>query len=102
MYKFLIGASSPPSPGLLRRVYDYRISNKILWFHLRGIYLLCIPEAKVLAVLREAYNDSGHWGKAGILARLRGLCYWPGQSQDVDRYISGCIEYARYGPATRL
>ena len=60
VYKFLTSTSSPPSPGLLRRAYNYRISNKILWFHLRGTYLPCIPEAKVLAVLREAHDDSGH------------------------------------------
>ena len=102
VYKFLTGAFSSPSPRLVRRAYDFRISsNGILWIHLRGTYLPCIPEAKILAVLREAHDDAGHWGKAGTLARLRGLCYWPGQSQDVDRYISGCIECARHGPATR-
>lgn len=62
--------------------------------------LPCIPESKVLSVLIEAHDDSGHWAKAGTLARLRS-CYWPGQSQDVKRYIAGCLECARHGPATR-
>lgn len=52
--------------------------------------LPCIPESKVLSVLIEAHDDSGHWAKAGTLARLR-TCYWPGQSQDVKRYIAGCL-----------
>ena len=60
----------------------------------------CIPEAKVLTILREAHDNSGHWAKAGTCDRIRGY-YWPGQSQDVEKYIAGCLECAKHGPATR-
>ena len=55
----------------------------------------------MLIVLREVHDDEGHWGKTATLARLRGLAYWPEQTVDVERYIAGCTDCARYGPATR-
>ena len=90
-----------PSSSLLRETFEYRIVEDILWKHQREYYLPCIPEGKVLAVLQEAHDSSGYWAKTGTMARLRGRCYWPGQSQDVERYITGCLECARHGPATR-
>ena len=90
-----------PSPILIREAFDYRIVSDILWKHRREYYLPCIPESKVLAVLTEAHDQSGHWAKAGTMARLKGRCYWPEQSRDVERYIAGCIDCARHGPATR-
>ena len=92
-----------PKASLLKKAFDYRIWNDILWIHGDniGTFLPCIPESKVLTVLTEAYDGSGHWAKAGTMARIRGRCYWPGQSQDVEGYIAGCIEYAKHGPAVR-
>lgn len=52
-------------------------------------------------VLREVHDDEGHWGKTATLVRLRGLAYWPEQTVDVERYIAGYTDCARYGPATR-
>jgi len=71
------------------------------WIHHRSHYLPCIPEAKIRSVLLEAHDQAGHWAETGTLARLRGLCYWPNQSEDVEKYIAGCLECARHGPATR-
>ncbi len=90
-----------PSAELLREAFCYRIVNGILWKHQREYYLPCIPESKVLTVLKEAHDNNGHWAKTGTMARLRGRYYWPGQSQDVERYIAGCLDCARHGPATR-
>ena len=56
-------------------------------------------ESKVLAILREVYDHSGHWAKAGTLEKLQGPAYWPGQSDDVEIYIAGCVDYARHSPA---
>ncbi len=103
IYRFLLDQhEEPPSATFLRKAFNYRIRNEILWIHRHAdTYLPCIPERKVLAVLTEAHDQSGHWAKTGTLARLRGQCYWPDQSQDVERYIAGCLECARHGPATR-
>ncbi len=86
---------------LIRRAFNYRIINDILWKHHQESYLPCIPEGKVLVVLKEVHDESGHWAKTGTMARLRGRYYWPGQTQDVERYIAGCLDCARHGPATR-
>ena len=100
-YKFLRGSLSEVPPGLIPKAYDFRIVGDILWIYHKEVYLPCIPEGKVLQVLREAHDKGGHWAKTGTMAKLRGVSYWPNQSQDVERYIAGCIECARHGPATR-
>jgi len=100
-YKFHLGLIEAPSAGLVRRAFDYRIVGDILWIHRRGLYLPCVPEKKVLQVLIEAHDQGGHWAKTGTMAKLRGRCYWPDQSQDVERYIAGCLDCAHHGPATR-
>ena len=91
------------SPGVTAKALDYRIDTPsgILWKHHRNTWLPCIPESKVLSVLRMVHDSAGHWGRSGTLAKLRGYAYWPDQSQDVGRYIAGCIECARHGPAVR-
>ena len=50
---------------------------------------------------RGAHDHGGHWGEEGTLAKLRTLVYWPGQSEDVEKYIKECLECAGHGPATR-
>ena len=60
-----------------------------------------MPETRVVTLLREAHDHSGHWGKKGTLTKLRGHVYWPHQSTDVERYIAGCIQCARHAPAQR-
>ena len=52
-------------------------------------------------MVHDVHNQAGHWGKAGTLAKLRGYAYWPDQSQGVERYIAGCLDCARHGPAMR-
>ena len=101
IYTFLLGHTHTLTPILVRKALDYRIVDNILWIHRGDSYMPCIPEGKVRAVLIEAHDQSGHWAKTGTIARLRGKCYWPGQSKDVERYIAGCLDCARYGPATR-
>ena len=97
----MLGQHEQASAELLKEAFRYRVVGDILWKHHREFYLPCIPEAKVLTVLKEAHDDSGHWAKTGTMARLKGRCYWPDQSQDVERYIAGCLDCARHGPATR-
>ena len=62
IYRFLHDeyATMSPSVILIRRAFDYRIVNDILWKHQREYYILCVPESKVLAVLQEAHDQSGH------------------------------------------
>lgn len=86
-------------PHSATRALDYRVdkSTGILWKCHRNAWLPCIPESKVLYVLRMVHDQAGHWGKAGTLAKLRGYAYWPDQAQDVERYLAGCMECAKHG-----
>ena len=92
-----------PSAALLRKAFHYRKQGNILWIYRSNseTYLPCIPEGKALSVLTEAHDQNGHWAKTGTMARLRNFCYWPGQANDVERYIEGCLACAQHGPATR-
>jgi hypothetical protein len=101
IYEFLTNSAPVPSTKVMKNAMIYRVVNEVLWIHHRSRYLPCIPEAKIRSVLLEAHDQAGHWAKTGTLARLRGLCYWPNQSEDVEKYIAGCLECARHGPATR-
>ena len=101
IYRFLDGSFSTPSAALIRKAISYQLVNSILWIHRGEFYLSSVPEGKVLDLLTEAHDKSGHWAKAGTVAHLRGKCYWPGQSSDVEKYIAGCLDCAPHGPATK-
>ena len=90
-------------PDAVVRALDYRVdtSSGILWKYHRQVWLPCVPESVVLSVLRAVHDQAGHWGKAGTMSKLRGNAYWPNQAQDVERYIAGCLDCARHGPAAR-
>lgn len=82
---------------------NYRVDpdTGLLYIFRHGFHLFCIPETKILSVLRLVHDQAGHWGKQGTLAKLRGFAYWPAQSTDVKNYIRGCLQCARHGPATK-
>ena len=102
VYKFLNDTVSNPSAKLLKKALNYRLLSNTLWIYRHETHLPCVPEGKVLLILQEVHDNSGHWAKTGTVARLREHgYYWPGQAQDVERYIAGCIECAKHGPATR-
>lgn len=71
--KFLV------EPKAFFKAMDYRIdsSSKFLWNDHRNSYLPCIPEGKVLGLLRKAHDKDGYWAKERTLANLQGLVYWP-------------------------
>lgn len=58
---------------------SYRVDSSIgiLWKYYRSQWLSCIPESKVLFVLRMVHDEAGYWAKVGIMAKLRGHIYWP-------------------------
>ena len=91
------------TPYECTQALSYRLDaiTGILWKDHRGSLLPCIPESLVLSILRATHDDAGHWAKAGTMAKLREFVYWPDQTQDVERYIAGCMACARHGPATR-
>lgn len=103
VYRFLQSGHIPDVDYLrrahfLRTCLEYRIDidNNVLWkYHARtGLVLPCIPETKVSSVLYEVHDLCGHWGKEGTLTKLIRHAYWPGQSTDVEKYMTGCIQYA--------
>jgi hypothetical protein len=87
------------SPSKMRTTLDYRIEEGRLWRTVKGETLMCIPESKVALILKQAHDESGHWGKEGTLSKLKGKAYWPGKSTDVERYLAGCIHCIRHSPA---
>lgn len=103
VYRILTDKQPQLNSGEFSRSMDYRVDPQtgILWKYHKGTYLPCIPETKVLQVLRVAHDEGGHWAKQGTLAKIRGFVYWPSQSTDVERYIRGCLECAKHGPATK-
>src|SRR5215469_630394 len=85
-----------------RWVENMEVKDGYLWkFHPKYGPLLCIPEDKVRSILHEAHDQSGHFGKTGTLAKLTRWVYRPKQSDDVDRYIDGCIYCVQHAPAQR-
>lgn len=47
-------------PGELPRAMDYRIDpTGILWKCHKQVYLPCIPESKVLEVLKKTHDEGG-------------------------------------------
>ncbi len=101
IYKFLMKHNEANYKKAGDIVWEFETIGDILWIHRRGAFLPCVPETKVLSVLKEVHDDDGHWAKTGTIARLRGLCYWPNQATDVEKYIMGCLACAQHGPATR-
>jgi hypothetical protein len=102
VHRFLRNGNSPSSKTF-RESMSYRLDPEtdILWISRGNFMMPCIPEAKVRTILAQVHDNGGHWGKAGTLAKLKDLAYWPNQSEDVAKYIAGCMECARHGPATR-
>ena len=94
--------SARAQKSFFNKILDFRLdANGLLWIHHQERHLPCIPEGKVSAILQEAHDHSGHWGKLGTMSKLVGHAYWPSQSTDVERYIQGCLQCARHAPAAR-
>ena len=107
-YAFLVYGHMPvdseatPTKSFFTNILNYRVDRSgVLWKNHQGRVLPCIPESMVSRVLYTAHDLSGHWGKAGTLAKLTGYSYWPSLSTDVEQYIKGCLECARHAPSTR-
>jgi transposase InsO family protein len=43
-------------------------------------------------IISEAHHELGHQGKAKTYLRIAGSCYWPKMYQDVEEYVTTCIE----------
>jgi hypothetical protein len=82
----------------MKRFFDYRIIENILWIHRENF---CISKKKILNVLREAHDNSDHWVKADIIAKIHDTCYWSEMILDVKRYIIECLKCAKHESARR-
>lgn len=98
IYRFLDESLEASSAAL---ILGYRMVRGILWVHCGDLYLSCVPESKVLDLLTEAHNKSGHLAKTSTMVHLQRKCYWPGEAFDVEKYIAGCLDCAQHGSATR-
>lgn len=58
-------------------------------------------EYHLTQTLYLAHDRAGHWGKDATLARLRGHCYWPNQSDDVEKYVASCYSCGLHAPSIR-
>ena len=101
IYELLIDKSNTFSSWIIKKSFDYRIVNDILWIHHEKNYLSCILEARVLQIFQKTHDDSEHWEKTNTLIKLRDQCYWSSQTQNVERYIVECIDCARHDCVTR-
>ncbi len=101
IYFFLRDQRQDVTASLMKRTFDYRLMNDILWIHREDFYLSCILEKKVLNVLRETHDNSDHWVKTDIIAKVHDTCYWSDMIFDVERYIAECLKCARHEFARR-
>ena len=71
--------------GLLVRRYEDSDTN-------RTIRQAIVPQSKRREVLKFSHDvqTSGHLGMKKTLSKVRQNYYWPGVSQDVKIYVSGC------------
>ncbi len=101
IYKILTKNSISIFALQIKKVFNYWIFNNVLWIYWRELYLFCILKSKILMILREAHDDNDHWAKIETLVRLKDLCYWLNQSQNVEKYIADCLKCAHHESATR-
>ena len=86
-----------PSFEIFNKAMIYRMNDQsILWIYHRDIYLSCIPEKRVLNLLKTAHDQNKHWNKQDILTKLKESVYWSSQSANVKRYIQRCLQCARH------
>jgi hypothetical protein len=101
IYFFLKNQRQDVTVSLMRRTFDYRLVNDILWIHREDFYLSCISEKKMLNVLRDAHDNSSHWIKIDIIAKIHDTCYWSEMILDVERYMTECLKCVRHESARR-
>lgn len=56
----------------------------------KEIYQLVLPEVLREDVLTSLHDDHGHQGIERTTDLVRRRCYWPGMSQDVERWCKNC------------
>lgn len=61
----------------------------------------CVREEYVRDILREAHDESGHFGWEKMMKILRNRVWWKDMSSDVRVYVDGCLTCAKFGPAIR-
>ncbi len=101
IYFFLKEQRQDATAFLMRRSFDYRLIDDILWIHRENFYLSCISEKKVLNVLCETHDNSNHWTKASTIANIHDTCYWSKMTLDVKRYIAKCLKCVKHKSARR-
>ncbi len=102
IYFFLREQRQDVAALLMKRSFDYRLVNDILWIHREDFYLLCIFEKKMLNILRNAHDNSDHWAKVDIIAKIHESCYWSKMILNVERYIAECLKCDRHESARRF
>ena len=51
---------------------------------------LVIPPSLVIDVLRLSHDKIGHPGRDKMTAFIRDRFFWPGMSQDIEKWVTGC------------
>lgn len=97
----LEGHAMPLPRHFARRLGSFCLREGILYKkNSRGqerAYLLVLPADLRADILLACHDEptSGHLGFSRTLARIRNMYYWPGLSDDVQRYVKSCRECQR-------
>nr|CAH7762550.1 unnamed protein product [Callosobruchus chinensis] len=76
------------------RTYRWYVVHEGLLFK-RGDALcpgskLCVPRSQVLELVRAKHEQSGHFGKNKILARMKDYFYWPKMQKHIRQFVAAC------------
>nr|CAI5859444.1 unnamed protein product [Callosobruchus analis] len=53
-------------------------------------YKLCVPRSRVLNLIRMEHEQSGHFGKTKVLARMKEYFYWPKMQKHIRQFVAAC------------
>ena len=95
------GVSMDTIKAIRSKALNYSVRGDELFRKYKGMWIPCAVEGEVLGILRRLHDEGGHYGKTMIVTKLRGKVYWPNQATDVQEYIEGCHQCARYGSAIK-
>nr|CAI5829091.1 unnamed protein product [Callosobruchus analis] len=76
------------------RTYRWYVVHEGLLFK-RGDALcpgskLCVPRSQVLELVKAEHEQSGHFGKNKIVARMKDYFYWPKMQKHIRQFVAAC------------
>lgn len=101
VYSFLNGSLNNSTPTTIKKSFNFRLIDNILWTFHENAHFSCIFEKKVLKFLQYVHDQFEHWKKANILNKFRKIAFWSKQSQNVEFYIKDYLKCVRHESAIK-